>query len=240
MVEINMNKNDYDDFELEFLIKKAAISLAEKDSELFDMLEKDDTIINPNQDELDKKIYAMIDEHFKKNDAKAVKQKKLKNFMYKVAAFVLILLSGFIIPFITVDAFREKVLNFYIENFDTHASFTPKEENTSFMTFKADYIPDGYIESDEFKAPDFYSRTFYNQSNKMIDITLYGDKTSFNIDTENCEKYNVTIKDKNSYIYRKIDSAALIFKFHNNSIVIISDDNSITNEELIKIAESIK
>jgi len=114
------------------------------------------------------------------------------------------------------------------------------EENTSFMTFKADYIPDGYIESDEFKAPDFYSRTFYNQSNKMIDITLYGDKTSFNIDTENCEKYNVTIKDKNSYIYRKIDSAALVFKFHNSSIVIISDDNSITNEELIKIAEYIK
>ncbi|MGD9569515.1 MAG: hypothetical protein AB7V48_14590 [Sedimentibacter sp.] len=57
-MNINMSKNnygDYDDYELEFLIKKAAIALAEKDGELFDMLEKDDTIINPNQDYLIKK-----------------------------------------------------------------------------------------------------------------------------------------------------------------------------------------
>ncbi len=235
-----MSKDNFSNEKIDFLIKKAVTSSIEKDTEIFDMFDRDKTTLDPNKDVLDKKIYAMIDEHFDKVDTNRTKRNKFRKLTIKVALFVLILSSGFIIPFITVEAFREMVINFYIENFDTHASFTPKEENTSFMTFKADYIPDGYIESDEFKAPDFYSRTFYNQSNKMIDITLYGDKTSFNIDTENCEKYNVTIKDKNSYIYRKIDSAALVFKFHNSSIVIISDDNSITNEELIKIAEYIK
>lgn len=234
-----MNKNDYDDFELEFLIKKAAISLAEKDSELFDMLEKDDTIINPNQDELDKKIYAMIDEHFKMNDAKTVKQKKLKNLIYKVAVFVVILSSGFIIPFITVDAFRERVINFYIENFDTHASFKPKEESP-FMDFEVGYTPEGYIEGDEFKSQNLYAITFYNQDNYMIDITLFNNEASFNVDIENCEKYNITVKNKNGYIYRKQGSVMLIFKFHDNSIAIGSNNDNLSNEELLKIAESIK
>jgi|GEM_PF-389850 hypothetical protein len=234
------NYDDYDDYELEFLIKKAAIALAEKDSELFDRLEKDDTIINPDQDELDKKIYAMIDEHFNKNGTRRKKKKKLKSLMFKVAALVLILSSGFIIPYITVDAFRERVVNFYIENFDTHASFGPKEENEPFTEFEAGYLPEGYVKGDEFKAPNLYSQTFYNQVNKMIDITLYDDDTSFNIDTENCETYNVTIKNKNGYIYIKADSVALIFKFHDKSIVITGNDDSLSNEELIKIAESIK
>ncbi|MGD9569510.1 MAG: DUF4367 domain-containing protein [Sedimentibacter sp.] len=56
---------------------------------------------------------------------------------------------------------------------------------------------------------------------------------------ENCEKYNVSIKNKNGYIYRKTDSVSLVFKFHDKSIVIIGN-NSLSNEELIKIAESIK
>ena len=234
-----MNKNNYDDYELEFLIKKSAIELAEKDCELFDMLEKDSTIINPHQDELDKKIYALLDEHFNKNGTKKIKEKKLKRLMFKVATFVLILLSGFIIPFITVDAFRESIVNFYIEYFNTHSSFGPKEENKLSTEFEVKYLPDGYIKGDEFKASNIYSQTFYNQVNKMIDITLYDNESSFNIDTENCEKYNITIENKNGYIYRKDNFISLVFKFHDKSIVITSN-SSLSNKELIKIAESIK
>lgn len=235
-----MNENNIKNFNEDFLIKKAAISLAEKDTELFDLLDNDNTIINPNQEELDKKIYSMINEHLGNNNAKSIEQKRLKKRIFKVTAFVLILISGFIIPFVTVDAFREKIINFYIETFDTHTSFKPKEEKEESKTFTVEYIPKGYNESDVFKAPGIYSITFYNQVNKMIDITLYNEESSFNIDTENCEKHNITIKNKNAYIYRKFSSTALIFKIHENSIVISSNDESLSNEELIKIAESIK
>ncbi len=49
------------------MLKKAAIALAENDSLLFEELKKDETIINPNQEELDKRIYAMLDEYFGKD-----------------------------------------------------------------------------------------------------------------------------------------------------------------------------
>lgn len=235
-----MNKSNYNNYDLDFLIKKAAISLAEKDSALYDMLEKDESIINPNQDELDEKIYAMINNHLGKDSARIASKKRFKSIMFKAAAFVLILLSGFIIPFVTVDAFRERVLNFYIENFDTHATFTPEEEVEQSEDFTVGYIPEGYKKSDEFKADGLYSISFNNQTNKLIDITFYNNKTSFNIDSEDCEKYNITIKNKIAYIYRKSDFVTLIFKIHENSVVINSSDEHLTNDELINIAESIR
>lgn len=234
-----MNKNNIDNFNEEFLIKKAAMLLAEKDNELFDLLEKDNTITNPSQDELDRKIYSLINERLGSKKTKSLEQKRFRKLMIKVAVLVFILSAGFVIPFITVDAFREKVLNFYIENFDTHASFKPKEENP-FMEFKVGYIPEGYVESDEYKSQNLYAITFYNQDNRMIDITLFDDEASFNVDTENCQKYNITIKNKNGYIYRKPDSIILVFKFHENSIAIGSNDNNLDNDELKKIADSIK
>lgn len=234
-----MNKNHTDNYKEDFLIKKAALSLVEKDNEMFDLLEKDDSIINPNQDELDKKIYSMINERLGENNAKLIKQKKLKKLISKVAILVLLLTSGFIIPFVTVDAFRERIINFYIENFDNHASFMPKEESP-FNDFIVGYIPGGYLENDEIKTPSFYSLTYYNSENFMIDVTLYDSKSSFNVDIENCETYNITVNNKNGYIYRKPGSAILIFKFHENSIVITSTNDDLTNEELIKIANSIK
>ncbi|MEL7648743.1 MAG: DUF4367 domain-containing protein [Sedimentibacter sp.] len=234
-----MNRNHTDNFNDDFLIKKAALSLVEKDNEMFDLLDKDDTIINPSQDELDKKIYSMINERLGEKTTKLIKQKKFKKLISKVAILVLLLTSGFAIPFITVDAFREKIINFYIENFDSHASFMPKEESP-FNDFKVGYIPEGYLENDEIKTPSFYSLTYYNKENYLIDVTLYDSKSSFNVDIENCEKYNITVNNKNGYIYRKPGSTILIFKFHENSIVITSTNDSLTNEELIKIADSIK
>lgn len=236
-----MSKNNIDNFNEDFLIKKAALSLVEKDNHLFDILEKNNTIINPNQDELDKKIYSMINEQLGKKNTKFKNQHKIKKLMLKVAALVLVLISGFVIPFITVDAFREKVINFYIENFDTHASFKPKETNDKlFMQFEANYIPQGYTEGDTFETIDLYSLTYFNKLNKMIDITLYYNETSFNIDAENCEVSNFVIKNDAAYIYRKTGYVALVFKYHGNPIVISSNDETLTNEELLKIAESIK
>ncbi len=235
-----MSKNNYSDNNLDFLIKKAVMSNIEKDTETFDILASDTTIVNPNREELDRKIYAMIDEHFDKTDANHANKNRFKKFIIKVAVFVLILSSGFFIPFLTVEAFRDRVVNFYMNNFGTHTSFIPKEEDTSYFPFTLEYIPDGYIEGDKINDANLHSIIFYNNKNNIIDITLYDSTTSFNVDTEESERYSVFIKNKNGYIYRKESSAILIYKFHDNSIVITSDDSRLINEELIKIAESIK
>lgn len=235
-----MSKDNFSNEKIDFLIKKAVTSSIEKDTEIFDMFDKDTTTENPNKEELDKKIYTMINEHFDKDDSNRIKKIKFRKLIIKVAVFILILSSGFIIPFITVDAFREMVINFYIENFDTHTSFVPKEENSSYSSFNIDYVPEGYVASDESKTLNLQSQIFYNNKNNIIKISLYDDTTSFNVDTEKSQTYDVVIKNKNGYIYRKEGSVILVFKFNDNSIVITSDDTLMSNEELIKIAKSIK
>ncbi len=225
---------------IDFLIKKAVMSSIEKDTEIFDMFDKDTITENPNKEELDKKIYEMINEHFDKADSNHIKKIKFRKLIIKVAVFVLILSSGFIIPFVTVEAFREMVINFYIEIFDTHTTFVPKEEGTSYSSFNVEYLPEGYIISDESKTSNAQSQIFYDNENNIIKINIYDETTSFNIDTEKSETYDVIINNKNGYIYRKENSVILIFKFHDNSIVITSNDILIENEQLIKIAKSIK
>ncbi|HKM00826.1 MAG TPA: DUF4367 domain-containing protein [Sedimentibacter sp.] len=231
-----MKNNNNDNFNEDFLIKKAALSLVEKDNELLDLLEKDTSIVNSGQDELDKEIYSMIYEEFGKKNTKQI---KIKKQLLKASILALVMISGFIIPFTTVDAFREKVLNLYIEIFDTHASFKPKEDDI-FREFKVNYIPEGYTKIDEIKTPSFYFLIYNNKENNMIDITLYANESSFNVDSEECEKYNVHINNKDGYIYRKDTTNITIFEFHGNTIIINSNDNALSNETLIKIAESIK
>lgn len=235
-----MSKDNFSNEKIDFLIKKAVTSSIEKDTEIFDMFDRDKTTLDPNKDVLDKKIYAMIDEHFDKVDTNRTKRNKFRKLTIKVALFVLILSSGFIIPFITVDAFREMVINFYIENFDTHTSFVPKEENESYSSFNVEYLPKGYVESDESKTSNLQSQIFYNNKKSIIKVSLYDDTTSFNIDTEDSQTYNIIINNNNGYIFRKDDSVIMVFKFHDSSIVITSDDPFMINEELIKIAKSIK
>lgn len=235
-----MSKDNFSNEKIDFLIKKAVTSSIERDTEIFDIFDKDTTTVNPSKEELDKKIYAMIDEHFDKDDSNRAKKNKFKKFIIKVAIFVLVLSSGFIIPFLTVEAFREIVINFYIENFKTHTSFVPKEDSTSYSSFNVGYVPEGYVISDESKTSNLQSQIFYDNENNIIKINLYDDTTSFNLDTEKSQTHDVFINSKNGYIYRKENSVILIFKFHDNSIVITSNDILIENEQLIKIAESIK
>lgn len=234
-----MSKDNIDNFSEDFLIKKVALSLVEKDNELFDLLEKNDTIINPKQDELDRKIYSMINEQLGKKSSKLIKQNKLKKLVLKVSIFILVLISGFVIPFIAVDAFREKVLNFYIEKFNTHTTFTPNEDIYSYVKLEnITYIPEGFNFTDEYKSQTSITYMFNNDLNKMINITFYEHDTSFSVDTENSEMFSLIINNENAYIYRKNDLVTLIFKYHGNPIMIYSN-TELPNKELIKIADSI-
>ncbi len=236
-----MNNNNNDNFNEDFLIKKAALALVEKDNELLDLLEKDTTVINPNQDELDKKLHSMIDEYLSKNNKQSSKNKRLKKLLLKIAVLVLILTSAFAVPFITVDAFRAKVLNYYIEIFETHLSFTPKKDDVQESTnITVEYMMEGYELRDETKTPNYHSLTYYNYNSMFFNIKLYNDNTAFSVDSEDCEEYTVNINNEFGYIYRKPEYVTLIFRHHNNSIVITSNDDTVTNEKLIKIAKNIK
>ncbi len=232
-----MNVNNKKSYDENFILKKIAISLAEEDSRLFDELENDNTIINPKQEELDKRILTMINEHFNQ-ESKINKIVSSKKQLMKVAIIVLVVLIGFIIPFTTVDEFRLKVLNFFIDNSETYSSFTPSDENT-LDSIVIGYIPEGYKLTDKYKTSSSVLMSYIKYNNNTIDITFYNHDTTVSVDTENCERYIVNVNNENGYIYKKTNYVIFLYKFHGDTITIQSNDN-LSNNELLKIADSIK
>lgn len=222
-----------------FDLRNAVNSLAEKDKSLFDELSADNTIVNPNQTELDNRISAIIGEHFNK-ESKIKKSKKLKKSIQKVAVFILILSVSFIVPFTTVDAFRTKVLNFYIDNSKTHSSFTPTEEKDNSDPIAVEYMPNGYTLEDKYKTAAFFTITYINQKNNFIDVVFYDHDTTISIDTEDSQKLDLSINNEKAYIFRKSNSVSMLFKLQGNTITIQSDDDNLSNEELMKITKKIK
>lgn len=222
----------------EFFLSKLLISIAEKDTRLFDKLEKEN-IINPKQDELDLNIEKIINEYSTKQQKKR-KYKKLISIITKVAVFLIIVTVGFAVSFVTVDAFRVKVLNFYIEKFQTHTQFIPFDGNGSelALSFSVGHMPEGFELEDRFVSEAIVAETYYNSAGYMIDVTLHDRNSSISVNSENAEQTIVKVNSETGYIYKRPDMSIMVFKFFGNTIV-ISSNAVLSVEELLKIAESI-
>ncbi|HKM01584.1 MAG TPA: hypothetical protein VJ083_05980, partial [Sedimentibacter sp.] len=94
-------KSSFNDEYGEILLRKAAILLSEEDEKIYDKLRDDETIVNPNQEELDKKILGMI-KNYEKKDKRKRNLMLLKRVALKAAIFIAVLTIGFAITFTTV------------------------------------------------------------------------------------------------------------------------------------------
>ncbi|MGD9566819.1 MAG: DUF4367 domain-containing protein [Sedimentibacter sp.] len=223
----------------EFILSKLLISIAEKDTKLFEELEKEN-IINPKQDELDLQVKKIINEYSNKQQ-KNRKYKMIRNIITKVAVFLIIVTVGFSVSFVTVDAFRVKVLNFYIEKFQTHTQFMPYQENNSelALSFSVGYMPGGFELDDRLVSEAMVSETYFDIAGNMINVTLHDRDASISVNSENAEQTIVKVNnDETGYIYKRPDMSIMVYKFFGNTIV-ISSNIVLTVEELLKIAESI-
>lgn len=222
----------------EFFLSKMLVSIAEKDTKLFDKLEKED-VINPKQDELDLQIKKIINEYSNKQQ-KNRKYKTLTSIINKVAVFLIIITVGFSVSFVTVDAFRAKVLNFYIERFQTHTQFMPYQENNLelALSFGIGYMPEGFELDDRLVSEAMVAETYFDTDGNMINVTLHDRDASISVNSENAEQTIVKVNKETGYIYKRPDMSIMVFKFFGNTIV-ISSNVVLTVEELLKIAESI-
>ena len=103
-----------------------------------------------------------------------------------------------------------------------------------------EYIPEGY-KVDSIDANDHRINIIYKSDSSSISFRMYDDEESTNrLDSEHTEAKKVSINGKDGYIiYNKIGNA-IVWNDEPFSYKVKLDGNEIDDNELIKIAESLK
>ncbi len=209
-------KNSFNDEYGEILLRKAAILLSEEDKEIYDKLRDDETIVNPNQEELDKKILGMIRNYEK---------------------------IGFAITFTTVEAFKITVINFIIEQKEKFSEISLSENNNISVPTELNekyyphYLPEGYEIKSTFITDSGAEISYINKNNEKINYCYFDKDAIAGIDTENRIETSVLINGLKGSIFSKNGHNILVFKLDEYLFVI---EGHIAQEEIIKIAESIR
>ncbi|NYB73535.1 DUF4367 domain-containing protein [Sedimentibacter hydroxybenzoicus DSM 7310] len=235
-------KNNFNDEYGEILLRKAAILLSEEDKKIYEKFQNDETIVNPNQEELDIKILGMIKDYEKKE-----KRKKnfilLKKVSLKVAVFIGVLAIGFAITFTTVEAFKVTVLNFIFEQKEKFTLISLSDNSNGDIQTKLDtkyyphYLPEGYEIKNTFITDVRVEILYANKNNEIFSYSYFGTDAETGIDTENRTITNVGINGFEGNIFSKDGHRILVF---NSDEYIFVVDGYMTQAEIIKVAESIK
>ena len=239
---MNLNGYDFKDEYGEILLRKAAILSAEEDKKIYDKLHDDESIVNPNQKELDKKILSMI-KKYEKGEKRKHKLRILKKVTTKVAIFIAIFTIGFLITFTTVDAFKITVINFFIEQREKFSLISLTENNNRHIPSELSekyyprYLPEGYKIANTYVNDDKVGISYVDKNNEIINYDYFGINAAASIDTEDRTETSVLINNFQGHIYSKNGHNLLVFNTDKYIFVI---GGFISQDEIIKMAESIK
>lgn len=190
------------------------------------------TPVHEFSDEFNRKMEKMIKKHFSQNTKKRVA-------VIMIAAVLLI--CGFSM---SISAFREPILKFFVETYEKFSSITfdvqDNCENTILPIEKCEigYIPDEFelIKHDEIN--NYYSWDYKNENNQYIIISQFSmSSTKYNIDTEDVEYSEILINGYGGIIYENKGNINIIFDDEKSCYHIYGN---VKYEEIKKIAENIK
>lgn len=183
---------EYSDAETEYLLKKC----------------KEEPLNEEFPEELDIKCKELMRKSFaKKKRQKALKASK--RILQRVAVFVLVSTSAFSVLFLTVEAVRTPIINFYLENYSDHSVVTIRgddnDQSAQSMERKTEFTEEFLIYNDmlENSLPSSYQFEMDSIDDDKYGFIMYRDRISgadvcfeirnssgnMKIDTENCDYY---------------------------------------------------
>ena len=201
-----------------------------------------------NQLDYPEGLNAWFQEFLQENEKKEQnvrRRKQLNGFSRRAAIFLIVIISGFALTTLSVEAFRLRLFNFVTEIKDQYTKIEfkensgPYEESTGLElenTLFPGYMPMDYTltESQEFGTMRIMH--FSNNGGKVIEIAQSPIGTSFQVDTENAVTSEVEINNGKGILVEKGNVRTLIWTIDQTAIYIIGEINE---AEIIKIAESI-
>lgn len=186
----------------------------------------------------------LLDKHLKNRRKNMRKGNLLRKALLIVAAAVAV----FAVAMLTVSAFRAQVLNLFMtpEKDYTYVQITdsePPEPSVSSLpvdwknAYMPTYIPDGYEVTSVTNVNGLKSIKFYKDTSKFY-YSEYNSKNGLALDTETAPLAKpVSVNGHDGTLIQKDNINNITWVMDNHLFIIYGD---ISQEELIKIAESVK
>ena len=151
--------------------------------------------------------------------------------------------------YVTVDAARNSINNFFLEQFDDHAVVKPDDGNIGSNRTVPEgwdgpatpgWIPERYTDIKTSITNQFYG-LFYSDSNGFDNLLIYmaAEGTPLNIDTEDMAfDSEITVQNVSAKLYSKANDNQNAIAFVKNDTSILIRGN-VALDELIKISENL-
>lgn len=195
--------------------------------------------------ELDKRCRALIQQEYKKAQNKNRRKSALR-VLRSAAVVAMVMLSLSSILFMTVEAFRLPIMNFFVEKTDLYWQMTanPKEDRIS-AVYNLENPLDGIIAdifeltslSGSIESGDLIAKYRYEETSE---ITLFTDFSFGNlqVDGENAVVTDTTVAGHAAKLYEKEDSIRLVWLDENISRAFSICAVNVTTETVTYIAET--
>ncbi len=162
----------------------------------------------------------------------------------RVAMVALLVVLGLAVTTFSVKAWRESLIDFVVEFFETFAIVRMEHEDVrvpaTITPVEPTYIPEGFIGKEISKDELAFSKTYYDYSGKQRGELSYRQSViidgGIHIDMKDVDYRTITINGYEGVIRFKLGSTAILFATEKCEF---SVSGTIDETELIRIAESI-
>ncbi len=162
----------------------------------------------------------------------------------RVAMVALLVVLGLAVTTFSVKAWRESLIDFVVEFFETFAIVRVEHEEVqvpaTIPPVEPTYIPEGFIGKEISKDELVFSKTYYDYSGKQRGEFSYRQSViidgGIHIDMEDVDYRTITINGYEGVVRFKLGSTAILFATEK---CVFSVSGTIDETELIRIAESI-
>ena len=222
----------------ERLAIEAAVIIAELNQEEYDVAVSNHSTIEISKSQQEKLVNTWAKRYVRTKRKRYTMQ--LFKRIGKCAAMAFALLCIFTtVLYVTVDAARVGITNFFVGKFDKYSdiTFQPNEggnilENDILVSW------DKQHELVSFSQAADVQQYVYSYGDVFFTISIYTDISGLSIDTENCTEKKVEVNGESAVLYSKQDNSrtALYYLLNGKSIYIAG---TLSEREIVDIAENL-
>lgn len=155
-----------------------------------------------------------------------------------VAVFVVVIVTVFSVSFVSVDAFRTRILNYFFEN--QGESTVHVIQQTQSGVFSPSYIPEGIsvvLYSDDIDPIEILLQS--DDNTYYANILIYDSQSKVHSDTEGALSIEPAIINDVEGEYCQKEGRASLVWYNNEQTYIAQMNSNLPKEEMIHIAQSI-
>lgn len=196
----------------------------------------------PDNPEAGEKFYKALDREYRKGRIRSFGKKAATFGRYAVTVCAVIIVF-FSISVVSVDALRIKFLDWLTNIHSTHTTYNDSYNINDVIS--PSYLPDGYNLQLYSRDDTLTTQKFVNGKGSSISISISTSITNSSnvvINTDNESTYSEFIDvNGNTAVYTQKDEiSSLMWIDGNTSYLITTSDNTISEDILVKIAQSLK